>query len=206
MSIRPTEMKETIYEAANSEMKDREIKKIIVKKKYFFILLFTSIDYAITICNILYESNIFYSEKENNYLFLIINASCFTAFFLFIIISLLCYNVCLSKIVKYLYIILLSVYFVYLLVLKIIYFIDKFDDVEFLDVIFLILLLITIIPKIFFFCYIDGYIVALVEKNECQRGEEHEDFRQYLENKMERGDNTNWSKTSMPNNFQRASS
>ena len=32
MSIRPTEMKESIYVAANSEMKDSEIKKIIVKK------------------------------------------------------------------------------------------------------------------------------------------------------------------------------
>ena len=206
MSIRPTEIKETIYESANSDMKDSEIKKQVAKKKYYFIILFTSIDYVIIICNILYESNIFYSIKENNYIFLIINAACFTAFFLFIIISLLCYNVCLSKIAKYLYIGLSSIYFVYLLVLKIIYFINNFSNIEHLDTIFLILLLITIVPKLFFFCYIDAYIVALVEKDECEKGEEHEDFRQNLENKMERGDNTNWSKTSMPNDFQRASS
>ena len=206
MSIRPTEIKETIYESANSDMKDSEIKKQVAKKKYYFIILFTSIDYVIIICNILYESNIFYSNKENNYIFLIINAACFTAFFFFIIISLLCYNVCLSKIAKYLYIGLSSIYFVYLLVLKIIYFINNFSNIEHLDTIFLILLLITIVPKLFFFCYIDAYIVALVEKDECEKGEEHEDFRQNLENKMERGDNTNWSKTSMPNDFQRASS
>ena len=206
MSIRPTEIKETIYESANSDMKDSEIKKQVAKKKYYFIILFTSIDYVIIICNILYESNIFYSDKENNYIFLIINAACFTAFFLFIIISLLCYNVCLSKIAKYLYIGLSSIYFIYLLVLKIIYFINNFSNIEHLDTIFLILLLITIVPKLFFFCYIDAYIVALVEKDECEKGEEHEDFRQNLENKMERGDNTNWSKTSMPNDFQRASS
>ena len=206
MSIRPTEIKETIYESANSDMKDSEIKKQVAKKKYYFIILFTSIDYVIIICNILYESNIFYSNKGNNYIFLVINAACFTAFFLFIIISLLCYNVCLSKIAKYLYIGLSSIYFIYLLVLKIIYFINNFSNIEHLDTIFLILLLITIIPKLFFFCYIDAYIVALVEKDECEKGEEHEDFRQNLENKMERGDNTNWSKTSMPNDFQRASS
>ena len=206
MSIRPTEIKETIYESANSDLKDSEIKKQVAKKKYYFIILFTSIDYVIIICNILYESNIFYSNEENNYIFLIINAACFTAFFLFIIISLLCYNVCLSKIAKYLYIGLSSIYFIYLLVLKIIYFINNFSNIEHLDTIFLILLLITIVPKLFFFCYIDAYIVALVEKDECEKGEEHEDFRQNLENKMERGDNTNWSKTSMPNDFQRASS
>ena len=130
----------------------------------------------------------------------------FHCFFLFIIISLLCYNICLSKLAKYLYIGLSSIYFVYLLVLKIIYFINNFSNIEHLDTIFLILLLITIVPKLFFFCYIDAYIVALVEKDECEKGEEHEDFRQNLENKMERGDNTNWSKTSMPNDFQRASS
>ena len=61
------------------------------------------------------------------------------------------------------------------------------------------LLLVSLAPKVLFFCYIDAYIVRLVEKYECQKGEEHEEFRQNLENKMERGDNTNWSKTSLSN-------
>ena len=119
-------------------------------------------------------------------------------FFLFIIISLLFYNVCLSKIIKYLYIVILACYFAFLLVMKIIYFVNNIDDVKILDIVFLILLLVTIAPRMFFFCYIDAYIITLIEKYECQKGEEHDDLRQNLENKMERGDNTNWSKTSLP--------
>ena len=80
---------------------------------------------------------------------------------------------------------------------------NHIDDVSLIDVIFLFLLLISIVPKLFFFCSIDGFIVKLLERNECQREEDHEDFRQNLENKMERGDNTNWSKTSLPNDPRR---
>ena len=205
MSIHPTELKESVYESEDSDMTDSEIKTEEVKKNYLFMILFIAIDYVITGVIIVHESNIFNSEADINYLFLIINGACLTAFFLFIIISLLFYKVCLSKIIKYLYIIILGAYFVYLLVLKIIYFVNHFDDVIALDWVFLVLLLLTIAPRLFFFCYIDAYIIALVQKYEYQKEEDHEDFKQDLENKMERGDNTNWSKTSLPNEPKRTS-
>jgi hypothetical protein len=205
MSIRPTELKESVYESEDSDMTESEIKTEEVKKNYLFMILFIAIDYVITGVIIVHESNIFNSEADINYLFLIINGACLTAFFLFIIISLLFYKVCLSKIIKYLYIIILGAYFVYLLVLKIIYFVNHFDDVIALDWVFLVLLLLTIAPRLFFFCYIDAYIIALVQKYEYQKEEDHEDFKQDLENKMERGDNTNWSKTSLPNEPKRTS-
>ena len=205
MSIRPTELKESVYESEDSDMTESEIKTEEVKKNYLFMILFIVIDYVITGVIIVHESNIFNQEVDINYLFLIINGACLTAFFLFIIISLLFYKVCLSKIIKYLYIIILGAYFVYLLVLKIIYFVNHFDDVGTLDIVFLILLLLTIAPRLFFFCYIDAYIIALVQKYEYQKEEDHEDFKQDLENKMERGDNTNWSKTSLPNEPKRTS-
>ena len=205
MSIRPTELKESVYESEDSDMTESEIKTEEVKKNYLFMILFIAIDYVITGVIIVHESNIFNSEADINYLFLIINGACLTAFFLFIIISLLFYKVCLSKIIKYLYIIILGAYFVYLLVLKIIYFVNHFDDVIALDWVFLVLLLLTIAPRLFFFCYIDAYIIALVQKLEYQKEEDHEDFKQDLENKMERGDNTNWSKTSLPNEPKRTS-
>ena len=205
MSIRPTELKESVYESEDSDMTESEIKTEEVKKNYLFMILFIVIDYVITGVIIVHESNIFNQEADINYLFLIINGACLTAFFLFIIISLLFYKVCLSKIIKYLYIIILGAYFVYLLVLKIIYFVNHFDDVGTLDIVFLILLLLTIAPRLFFFCYIDAYIIALVQKYEYQKEEDHEDFKQDLENKMERGDNTNWSKTSLPNEPKRTS-
>jgi hypothetical protein len=207
MSIRPTELKESVYESEDSDMTESEIKTEEVKKNYLFMILFIAIDYVITGVIIVHESNIFNSEADINYLFLIIYGACLTAFFLFIIISLLFYKVCLSKIIKYLYIIILGAYFVYLLVLKIIYFVNHFDDVIALDWVFLVLLLLTIAPRLFFFCYIDAYIIALVQKYEYQKEEDHEDLKQALENKMEmeRGDNTNWSKTSLPKEPKRTS-
>ena len=205
MSIRPTELKESVYESEDSDMTESEIKTEEVKKNYLFMILFIVIDYVITGVIIVHESNIFNQEADINYLFLIINGAFLTAFFLFIIISLLLYKVCLSKIIKYLYVIILGAYFVYFLVLKIIYFVNHFDELGILDIIFLILLLITIIPRLFFFCYIDAYIIALVQKYEYKKEEDHEVFKQALENEMERGDNTNWSKTSLPNEPKRTS-
>ena len=205
MSIRPTELKESVYESEDSDMTESEIKTGEVKKNYLFMILFIIIDYIITGFIIVHESNIFNSDADINYLFLIINGACLTVFFLFIIISLLFYNVCLSKIIKYLYVFILAAHFIYLLVLKIIYFVNHFDELGTLDIVFLILLLLTIAPRLFFFCYIDAYIIALVQRSEYQKEEAHEYFKQDLENKMERGDNTNWSKTSLPNNPKRTS-
>ena len=200
MSIRQTEAKDPMYEPSEqSNMSESEIKKAQVKKKLYFMILFMIIDFIITICIILHESNIFTQSVENNYLYLIINISCFTAFLLFVLISLLLYRVCLAKVIKYIYIILLGGYFIYLLIMKIIYFVKNSKILVALDYVFLALHITIIAPRVFFFCFIDGYIINLAEKYECQKGEEHEDFRQNLENKMERGDNTNWSKTSLPN-------
>ena len=200
MSIRPTEAKDPLYEPSEqSNMSESEIKKAQVKKKFYFMILFMVIDFIITICIILHESGVFTPLVSNNYLFLIINISCFTAFLLFILISLLLYNVCLAKVLKYIYIIILGGYFFYLLIVKIIYFVKNSKNLAALDYVFLVLHVTIIAPRVLFFCYIDGYIINLAEKYECQKGEEHEEFRQNLENKMERGDNTNWSKTSLSN-------
>ena len=52
----------------------------------------------------------------------------------------------------------------------------------------------------------DSFIRNLVEKYDCQKGEEHENFKQNLEYKMKGDrDNTNWSKTSLPVDPQRSS-
>ena len=205
MSIRPTELKDSMYESVDSDMTESEIKKEQVKSNYKLLVLFVLIDFVITICIILHECNVFNGDKDIKMTFLLINTISVTSFCLFILISLLLFKVCLSKVIKYIYLGFVSGYFIFLLVIKIIYFVNNFDDIGTLDLIFLFLLLVTIVPRIFFFCYIDSFIRNLVEKYDCQRGEEHEDFRQNLENKMERGDNTNWSKTSLPANANRAS-
>ena len=202
MSIRPTEINNPMFVSGVSELTESEIKKVELKKKYLFLLIFLIIDYIMTIFTIFQESNIF-KEEENDYMFLSINAIGFTVFDVFILISLSLFRVYLSKVIKYLFLIIIFLYFFFLLIRKIAFFVNHIDDVSLIDVIFLFLLLISVVPKLFFFCSIDGFIVKLLERNECQREEDHEDFRQNLENKMERGDNTNWSKTSLPNDPRR---
>ena len=197
MSIRPTDLKEPAYEA-EPDIIESEIKKKELKINYILLITFLSFDLVITIIIILHESNVFNNKNEIDLVFLLINIILFTAFSIFIFISISLFKEGLSKIAKFLHIILTMLYLGYLLIKKIIYFAKNLKSVEVFDVIFLFLLLITVIPRALFYVYIKKYIVILTEKNDCQRGEEHEDFRQNLEIKMERGDNTNWSKTSLP--------
>ena len=204
MSIRPTDLKDQAYIPVGPDISESEIKKKELKKYYLFLILFVAIDFIITTFVILHESNIF-SDGEKNYIFLSINLACFTIFILFIIISLNLYRLCLSKIVKYLYISLISIYFFYILILKLIFFVNDFDDVAIIDIVIFFLFLSSIIPKVFFFHYIGVFINILIEKYECQRGEEHDEFKDNIANKMDRGDNTNWSKTSLPSEVRRTS-
>ena len=109
MSIRPTDLKESAYEPSEtSNLTESEIKKEEVKKKYLFILLFLIIDYLITISIILDDSNIFRDLDNINYVNLLVSGICLTAFYLFILISLILYRVCLAKIIKYLFIVLIG--------------------------------------------------------------------------------------------------
>ena len=203
MSIRPTNINEPIFEP-EPNLTESEIKQKELKKYFILLIIFLLIDFIITIFIILHENYIF-TSGEIDLIFLLINIIGFTLFYLFIIISFLLFRVCLTKTVKYLHIILTMFYLGYLLIKKIIYFVKNFENVGVLDIIFMFLVLTTIVPRILFYYFIGKYIVILMEKYECQRGEEHEDFRQNLENKMERGDNTNWSKTSLPTEPKRTS-
>ena len=203
MSIRPTEMIEPTFEP-EPDITETEIKKKELGKHYIILIILLAIDLIITILIILQESNIFNNE-ENDITFLLVNIILFTVFILFILISLSFFRVCLSMVIKYVYGIFLLIYLFYFIIRKIIFFVNYFDDVEIIHVLFFFLVLVTIIPRVFFYNYIDIFINKIKEKYECQMGEEHEDFRQDLANKMERGDNTNWSKTSLPNDPKRYS-
>ena len=203
MSIRPTDIKEPIFEA-EPDITETEIKKKELIKYYIILIIILAIDLIITITIILQESNVFDNE-ENDLTFLLVNIILFTVFILFVLISLSFFRVCLSMVIKYVYGIFLLIYLFYFVVRKIIFFVNYLDDVNIVHVLFFFLVLLTIIPRVFFYNLIDNFIIKIKEKYECQMGEEHEDFRQDLANKMERGDNTNWSKTSLPNDPKRYS-
>ena len=59
-------------------------------------------------------------------------------------------------------------------------------------------MVLIIIPKLYVFYYIKVLIIKMNEIEDYKNGEEHDKFREKLDNKMQRCE-TNWSRTSLPN-------
>jgi len=196
MSIRPTEKPEFSYSTEEAPPTDRELKTKEAKAIYYMLLLFAGIDYVISVLIIINESNFFDSDEENDYFSFIIKLSCLTIFMLFFLLSLFFFNLQLTKIIKIVYIVSIIIYYCYEFYSIIALFVDEHFKSDWIDALFFIFVILTIIPRILFFCYIDTLIKKLIEIDDIKKGEEHDKFRQNLENKMER-DDTNWSKTSL---------
>ena len=197
MSIRPTERKESAFSAVEAPPSDLELKIKQAKGIYYYMLMFLGIDYLLSVLIITNESN-FFSDDDNEYTLFIIKIICLTAFFLFFLISLYFFILRLTKIIKYIYIFFAFIYYLFELFLNIKDLVEDFSDTDWADVVFFLCALFTIIPRLFFFYNIDLLIIKILEIDDCKRGEEHDNFRENLENKMERGEDTNWSKTSLP--------
>ena len=198
MSIRPTDGNDSSYSVVQTPMTDLELKTKEAKQKYYFMLILIGIDYLISVLVIIKESYFFKSDKENDIALFLIKLLSLTAFFLFIAISLFFLNLRLTKVIKYIYIIVLGLYYIFELFMNIKYFIQHFSESDWMDMVFFLFILLTIIPRLIFFYNLDGLIVRIVEIDDFRNGEEHDKLRQNLENKMERGEDTNWSKTSLP--------
>jgi len=198
MSIRPTQIRETAYSSMETPKTDYEIRGKQAKEYYISMLICAFIDYAVSSLVCVKESNFFDSNKTNDIIRFIISISCLSAFYLFIMISLCFYDLEFSKFVKYFYIIIVSLYFLFEFVSNIINFVKNYKLIDWMDMVFFLFVLFTLIPRLLFVCYIDSFIIIMVELDDCKAGEEHDKFKQKLEIKMERGEDTNWSKTSMP--------
>ena len=198
MSIRPTERNETVYSSVQTPLTDLELKTKEAKTIYYYMILFIAIDYVVSALVIMKESYFFKSSEKNDINLFLIKFISLTVFFLFIVISLLFLNLKLTKIIRYIYIIVLAIYYLFEIVMNIRYFIQHFSKVDWMDMVFFLFILLTIIPRLFFFYNIDILIIKIIEIEDFKKGEEHDKLRQNLENKMERGDDTNWSKTSLP--------
>ena len=196
MSIRPTERKESAYSTEETPLTDRELKTKEAKVIYYMILLFGGIDYILSVLIIINKSNFFHSEEENNFTLFTIELSSVTVFMIFILLSLYFFKLQLTKIIKYIYIIVTIIYFCYDILMAIASFVDDNYKSDWIDIIFFILIILTIIPRIFLFYYIGILVIKLNEIYDIKEGEEHDRLRQNLEKKMER-DDTNWSKTSL---------
>lgn len=198
MSIRPTERPESSYSTQEAPPTDRELKTKEAKIIYYILLLFAGIDYILSVLIIINESNFFDTDEENDYLSFIIKLICITVFTAFVLLSLFFFNLQLTKIIKIVYIAFILIYYCYELYSIISLFIDGDIKSDWIDILFFFFVILTIVPRVLFFCYIDTLIKKLNEIDDIKKGEEHDTFRQNLENKMER-DDTNWSKTSLTN-------
>ena len=92
----------------------------------------------------------------------------------------------------------MSLYYLLEIFVNIYDFIKDFKNVGGLDILIFFIILLTIIPRLFTFHYMDTLIIKIDEIDKCKKGLEHDKFRKDLEDKMERDEPTNWSKTSLP--------
>ena len=75
-------------------------------------------------------------------------------------------------------------------------FINNFPEINWVDIVFLIIAPLTLPPRILFFYYTGPLIIKISEIDDIKKGEEQDKFRNDLENKMGR-DDTDWSKISL---------
>ena len=190
MSIRPTQQLDSY--ATLPSVSDKEIRTKEAKSIYYRILIFIIIDLILSIIIILHEWGVF-SDKDTNYLILIIESSIVTIFFILISILLSCLRPLLSISVKYIYIILGFFYYIYNIIFHIIYFVNNSEDIYWLDFLFMFLVLINVTPRIFFWYYINLFIPKVKLIVDCKDGEDHDKLLQKVGNKMDRGD-TEWSR------------
>jgi hypothetical protein len=200
MSIRPSESKYTTYSPSEPPPTDLELKIKEAKSILCLLLIFISIDYILTALIIINQCNIFKS-KENNIPLLLIHlisiTVCYLLIYISLYISLLLLKQNLTKIIRYVFLVVFTIlYFLFEIFLTVTNFIDNYPDVNWVDILFMVLLILSIVPRILFFYYLGSLIIKINEGDDCKKGEEHEDLKKKLTNKMERED-SNWSKRSL---------
>ena len=196
MSLRPTENKIPGYNLMDAPPTDSELKTKEANSILYMLLIFILIDYILTVLLIIYECNIF-GGGDNNILLLIIELISITVCYTLIYLSLLLKKQQLAKIIRYIYLFaIVIIYFAFELVMTVINFVKNFSDINWVDVVFAIIVILTLPPRILFFYYTGPLIIKISEIDDIKKGEEQDKFRNDLENKMGR-DDTDWSKTSL---------
>ena len=158
-------------------------------------LICISVDLVLTIFLIFVQYGLFgiFEDKldENN---LIINGSIAAVFFALIIIFVILRSTTLVIIAKFSYIIIGSIYYGYRVILMIIYLIEKESGISDEALIFFIIILATIIPRVFGYYNIDSLAKVCKKVDDNKRILEHERFVEKLGNKIDVG-YSRWSNT-----------
>ena len=138
------------------------------------------------------ESNSNLNEKkEINWLIFSICSSISFVFFAVILILLYLKKPLLSKIVRYLYLIIGILFFIFQVIQKMLYLNDKDFSLNTFDIILFIVISITIIPRITGFLYIRIFEKKIRKMKEAELAEEHELLLEKVVDKFDRSTNSN---------------
>ena len=165
------------------------------KANFIKALICISVDLVLTIFLIFVQYGLFgvFEEKLLTKQLVIIGTIAF-AFFACIIIFIISHITILVIISKFVYIIIGAIYYGYKLILMIIYLIDNEKELSNLALIFFIIVLATIIPRVFAYYNIETLAKVCHKVDENKRILEHEKFFEKIGNKVDVG-YSRWSNT-----------
>lgn len=174
---------------------NRESTKFLKVVTFLIILDFVCTEYIFVHDNILItfiEDNSNQNEKkEINWLIFSICSSISFAFFTVILILLYLKKPLLSKIVRFLYLILGLLFFVFQVIQKMLILNDKDFSLNTLDIVVFIVISITIIPRITGFLYIRIFERKIKKMKEAELAEEHELLLEKVVDKFDRSSSSN---------------
>lgn len=159
------------------------------KKAVMWIL----IDLILTIFLILEEYGLFKGDLKT--IQVIVISSIAIVLFAIILLFVLSHVTILVIISKYMYIILGSLYYAYKLLFMIIFLIQNESDISNLDLVFFVIILSSIIPRILGFYNIEQLERVCKKVDNSKRVIAHGKLIEKIENKVERGNYSRWSNT-----------
>ncbi len=165
------------------------------KSNFIKAIICISVDFLTTIFLIFIQYGLFqiFEEKlQTNYI-VIIGTIAF-AFFAFIISFIISHVTILVIISKFSYIIIGSLYYGYKVILMIIYLIENEDGISNLALVFFIIILGTIVPRVFAFYNLESLEKVCKKVDESKRILNHQKFFEKLGKKIDYGiGNSRWS-------------
>ena len=158
------------------------------KTNFIKSLICIGVDFIVTIFLIFVECGLFkIFEDELKKIKLVIMGIIAFAFFLCIIVFIISHITILVLISKYVYISVGAVYYLYKLVIMIIYLIQNEKGISNSALVFFIIVLATIIPRVFGFYNIEQLVKVCKKVDENKRILDHEKFVEKLGNRIDAG-------------------
>ena len=186
-------LKISVGSAISNPIPDQEYLTTRGKKNLNITVIFILIDLILTLLIILQEHDFLAINFSDNVLPFLIKSIICIIIFVSIIIIFSSHKYILVKITRFVYIILGTLYYCFKFILKFIILIKAINneeediDIEIIDVIFLFVHLVTIIPRILTFFISKGYVEKLERIHKLQMEEEHEKFVQKIATRLEKG-------------------